>query len=251
MNIELKHLCGLSLACLLTASLPARADCRCDDGSVLSNNAAGCRDGSICHIIAEGITRFRTDDAASSGKNSTRANPAQRNQSARAKPAGICVQSPGISSDDFLYRCNDGSIRENNDCPDGNIGHLFKADSIACKQHDPNRPNRIALSEFIGKWNTWVPGAAYSVDDHVNNVRVNHTSLGSAAHLDLVISPNGTYVWKGIRGNWGTTNDDENPIVLYRAVDGHDWQVSILENWYGYLALSDATNSGIYYYGKR
>lgn len=251
MSIELKQLCSISLTCLLAAALPAWADCRCDDGTILGNNAGECRDGGICHLIAEEITHFKADNVVPSAQNSSRGTQAQRAQTAQTRSSRICTQLHGISSSDFLYRCNDGSIRENNDCPDGNIGHLFKADSIACKQHDTSHPNRIALSEFIGKWNTWVPGTAYSVDDYVNNVRVNHTSTGSAPHLDLVISPNGTYVWKGIRGTWGVTNDDENPIVLYRAVDGHDWQVSILENWYGYLALSDATNSGIYYYGKR
>lgn len=165
--------------------------------------------------------------------------------------ARLCAEAKKYVNEEFMYSCADGSVREDNNCSDGSFGHLFNPKSITCKQHDAKRPNRIAVAEFIGAWKLSVPGGVDVVDDYANDVRTTHIRHGSGVLNTLVINPNGTYEWKGVRGSWRETADDENPIRLYRGPDGHDWDVSILENWYGFLAVSEANNPGNYYHGQR
>lgn len=251
-----KHLWHGALAAgLLAAAGAAWADCKCDDGTVFRGGNGECKDGSICHLIdVPEVKPFNAEPVAPAAQQGG----AQPNNAARkdaaprdSKVASFCASAAKFTAEEFMYRCDDGSIREDNDCPDGSFGHLFSPKSITCKKHDAKRPNRIALPEFLGNWQTWVPGSVIITEDRVNNERRTRISRGTAAARDLAINANGTYVWKGIRGTWRETGDDENPIILYKGVDGHDWQVSILENWYGYLAVSDARNPGVYYYGKR
>lgn len=252
-----RNMSGGILAMALMAAQAAWADCRCDDGTVFRGGNGECKDGGICHLIAEQVTRFQAEEVKpfrAEGAKPSRgpeAKPAPLAQAARPNVASLCGKLPQGGLPQFLYRCDDGTIRDDNDCADGSMGHLFNAQAVTCKKHDAQNPNRIALAEFFGTWNTWVPGVAYSVDDHVNDVRINHVATGSAPVRDLVINANGTYTWKGKHGTWRETNNDADRIVLIKAMDGHDWNVSVLENWYGYLAISDATNNGIYYYGKR
>ncbi len=242
------------LAAALFTSGAAWAECRCSDGTTFPVNG-DCRDGSLCRIVAPEVTRFG-EEAAQPRQAPAPATPVQdaaatRQAAERKGAASFCASAAKHADQEFMYRCNDGSIREDNNCPDGNMGHLFSPKSITCKKHDARRPGRIALGEFMGAWQMDVPGSYSVVDDHINHVRITRIAHGSGTVGTLVIRQNGTYTWNGKRGTWRETADDVNPITLYNGPDGHDWQVSILENWYGLLAVSDARDPGIYYHGQR
>ena len=85
---------------------------------------------------------------------------------------------------------------------------------------------KVNLSYFIGSWKTHVPGATFTTPGEPGSgTDVQHTSAGSGSTGKLVIRANHTWRWQGKRGRWKRTGDADYPIVLIKAVDGHDWKV--------------------------
>lgn len=93
------------------------------------------------------------------------------------------------------------------------------------KGHCPND-----VGHLVGRWQTNVSGAAYTTEDAAGN-RYMHTSAGARAG-QLVINPNGTYVWAawgGKKGRW-VKGSKSWPIVLIDNQEHKKWGVACNES---------------------
>ena len=97
----------------------------------------------------------------------------------------------------------------------------------------------VNLSRFLGAWRTWVPGGTYVTPGTPGSgTDVLHTSAG-AKGTALVIKANHRWTWKGKTGAWKATGDSGYPLLLVRALDGHDWKVGVDVKHRGQIVIWD------------
>jgi hypothetical protein len=108
-------------------------------------------------------------------------------------------------------------------------------------------------ASLVGAWSTWVPGGAVRhgvAGDPALQVQV---ASGPASGATLRILAGGSWSWHGLSGRWQPTGDASYPIVLRRALNGHDWKVgaasaSVQQSQKAEIVLYDGFSS---YMGKR
>lgn len=124
-------------------------------------------------------------------------------------------------------------------CPDGSIP-LYVADEIkpyvppqpAARPGRPEPAERApakapaGLDYYFGVWRTNIPGAVWTSPSGYRGYDWLHVSAGAAAG-DLIIKPDGSYVWNsygGKSGRW-VAGDAEYPIVLIDTSENRRWRV--------------------------
>jgi len=79
---------------------------------------------------------------------------------------------------------------------------------------------------FFGVWRTRIPGAVWTSPSGYQGYDWLHVRTGASAG-DLIIKPDGTYVWNsygGKSGRW-VRGDAEFPVVLIDTVENRQWRV--------------------------
>ena len=81
---------------------------------------------------------------------------------------------------------------------------------------------------LFGRWRTRLPGAVWQAPSPVPGYDVLHVTTGARAG-DLLIRPDGTYVWQSYGGKSGRweRGDAEYPVVLVDAAEGKRWRVGL------------------------
>lgn len=102
-------------------------------------------------------------------------------------------------------------------------GTLKQYQSKSVKLNAPPPVRKRPVEWFVGAWATWVPGGTY--ERPAGNDMVQQVTSAGAAGRQLVVLANGTYRWGAIAGRWRRTGDAAYPILLQRALDGHDWKL--------------------------
>lgn len=114
-----------------------------------------------------------------------------------------------------------------------------------------HKPGKAAdLNSFFGVWRTNIPGAVWTSPSGYPGQDWLHVSAGAAAG-DLIIKPDGSYVWAsygGKSGRW-VKGDAEYPLVLIDTVENRRWRVGPDARQPGRLLIWDG--SAYYYHGRR
>lgn len=111
----------------------------------------------------------------------------------------------------------------------------------------PPKPNSSANSMFDRDWHLSIPGAVWTDDNIATDTSTLHVSAGSGSlpHV-LNISTDGTYMWKAydevIRGRWEHSDNVNYPIILQKAYEGKNWNVSLEK--YGLLLWDGESLAG-------
>jgi len=124
-------------------------------------------------------------------------------------------------------------------CPDGSIP-MFVADeikpyvppqSVQAASREPRRQelphsNSSDLNYYFGVWRTGIPGAVWTSPSGYRDREWLHVGAGVSAG-DLIIRPDGTYVWNSYGGKTGrwVRGDSEYPITLIDTVENRHWKV--------------------------
>jgi hypothetical protein len=152
-------------------------------------------------------------------------------------------------------------------CPNGDIP-MFVADEVrpytppqpAIERSD-QRQNRAAeaaanagnLDYYFGVWRTRIPGAVWTSPSGYQGYDWLHVSAGVSAG-DLIIKPNGTYVWAsygGKSGRWTRSGDAGYPIVLIDTVENRQWRVGIDPKHTGGRDIIVWDGGSFYYDGRK
>jgi hypothetical protein len=156
-------------------------------------------------------------------------------------------------------------------CPDGS-SPMFVADEIKpyappqpmVRPKQPSRPmpatpeerpqsNAAAnLNYYFGVWRTNIPGAVWTSPSGYQGREWLHVSAGAAAG-DLIIKPDGTYVWAsygGKRGRW-IAGDAEYPIVLIDTSENRKWRVGADAKHTGGRDIMIWDGNSFYYNGRK
>lgn len=149
-------------------------------------------------------------------------------------------------------------------CPNGDIP-MFVADEIKPYTPPPaiernvERQNRSAdaapgnLDYYFGVWRTRIPGAVWTSPSGYRGYDWLHVSAGVSAG-DLIIKPNGTYVWAsygGKSGRWTRSDDAGYPIVLIDTVENRQWKVGIDPKHTGGRDIIVWDGGSFYYDGRK
>lgn len=111
-----------------------------------------------------------------------------------------------------------------------------------------SKAKAVPLATFYGVWRTRVPGGAWITPGSPGSgTDVLHVSAG-AKGTALAIRANRSWLWKGKTGRWQPTGDAEYPLLLRRAVDGHDWKVGLDVHNRGRILIWDGYT---YFQGRR
>lgn len=108
------------------------------------------------------------------------------------------------------------------------------------------------LDYYFGVWRTAIPGAVWTSPSGYRGVEWLHVSTGVSAG-DLIIRPNGTYVWNsygGKAGRW-VDGDAEYPIVLIDTVENRRWKVGADPRHTGGRDIMVWDGNSIYYDGRK
>lgn len=110
-----------------------------------------------------------------------------------------------------------------------NQGCVIAGDWIKCPGQSPEFRHTFETPQFGRNWQLYVPPAAYTTENFVDNTRTLHTSVGAnLPDNTLKIAANGTYLWKAngrvMQGRWDQA--DENTLVLRNAYKGKDWSAT-------------------------
>lgn len=150
-------------------------------------------------------------------------------------------------------------------CPDGSIP-MYVADEIkpyvppqsvqtpsrAPKHNDLPISGSSDLNYYLGVWRTRIPGAVWTSPSGYRDHDWLHVSTGVSAG-DLIIRPNGTYVWNsygGKAGRW-VHGDSEYPIVLIDTVENRHWKVGADPKHTGGRDIMVWDGNSIYYDGRK
>lgn len=150
-------------------------------------------------------------------------------------------------------------------CPDGGIPR-YVADEVKPyvspqsaheagrppKQNDLPAANSSDLNYYFGVWRTRVPGAVWTSPSGYQGQDWLHVSAGVAAG-DLIIRPDGTYVWKsygGKAGRW-VRGDAGYPVVLIDTVENRRWKVGADPKHTGGRDIIVWDGNAIYYDGRK
>jgi hypothetical protein len=101
-------------------------------------------------------------------------------------------------------------------------------------------PSTAGLEFYFGVWRTRVPGAVWTSPSGYEGYDSQHTNVALAAG-DLLIKPDGTYVWNshgGKSGQW-VSGDSEHPLVLIDVVEHKRWSVGVDREHTENIVLSD------------
>lgn len=118
-------------------------------------------------------------------------------------------------------------------------------------------PNVLSMakadpSSLYGVWRTNIPGAVWTSPGTYNDWL--HVSTGVAVG-DLIIRPDGTYIWNsygGKSGNWTQTHGDSDyPIVLIDTVENKQWKVGVDPKHIGGRDIMIWDGNSIYYDGRK
>lgn len=97
------------------------------------------------------------------------------------------------------------------------------------KAPTPAQPAAAARpSALFGRWRTRIPGGVWQSPSPVPGYDVLNVSTGARAG-DLIIRPDGTYVWQSYGGKSGRwePGDAEHPVVLVDTSEGKRWRVRL------------------------
>lgn len=140
--------------------------------------------------------------------------------------------------------CGSQRVADNaRSCPNGDLP-MFVADEV--KPYAPpapgpaahaQRPGRAAAAEpgggagspeyYFGVWRTRIPGAVWTSPSGYQGYDWLHVRAGASAG-DLIIRPDGTYVWNsygGKSGRWVRGESAAFPVVLIDTAENRRWQV--------------------------
>jgi hypothetical protein len=162
-------------------------------------------------------------------------------------------------------------------CPDGS-SPMFVADEVKpyvsqpiarpdqprARQIPPSRPIPAApedrpqsnaganLNYFFGVWRTNVPGAVWTSPSGYQGREWLHVGAGAAAG-DLIIKPDGTYVWASYGGKTGRwiAGDAEWPIVLIDTSENRRWRVGADAKHIGGRDIMVWDGNSFYYNGRK
>lgn len=150
-------------------------------------------------------------------------------------------------------------------CPNGDMP-MFVADEV--KPYTPPQPAaerapqrqeravpaaRAGLDDYFGVWRTRIPGAVWTSPSGYRGYDWLHVSAGVSAG-DLIIRPNGTYVWAsygGKSGRWVRGDDPGYPIVLIDTVENRQWKVGIDPQHTGGRDIIVWDGNSFYYDGRK
>lgn len=138
---------------------------------------------------------------------------------------------------DSLRRCDDGSIP------------FYHSGSPPGGPPAPARAGVAAGKDALfGRWRTNVPGAVWQSPSSGGRDQL-HVSPGAVAG-DLVIYPDGRYVWNAYGGKSGRWRDGDAdyPIVLIDEGERKAWKVGLDDRHPGQIYVWDGY---VYYAGKR
>jgi hypothetical protein len=116
-----------------------------------------------------------------------------------------------------------------------------------------DRPQSNAnLNYFFGVWRTNIPGAVWTSPSGYQGRDWLHVSAGAAAG-DLIIKPNGTYVWASYGGKSGRwiAGDAEWPIVLIDTSENRKWRVGADAKHTGGRDIMIWDGNSFYYDGRK
>lgn len=101
-------------------------------------------------------------------------------------------------------------------------------------------PSTAGLGFYLGIWRTRVPGAVWASPSGYEGYDWQRTNVALAAG-DLLIKPDGTYVWNshgGKSGQWAP-GDAEHPLVLIDLAEHKRWSVGVDPKHKGNIVLWD------------
>ncbi len=184
----------------------------------------------------------------------------------------ICVLLPTLASGGQQY-CGQTPVADDlSRCPDGSIP-IFKATEIKVDKPAPRKviksdpppvvdehktppkppaPQKVDTDYFMGVWRTNVAGAVWESPSGYDGYNWLKVSAGLAVG-DLIIKPNGTYVWNsygGKTGNW-IKGDSDYPVILLDTVENRQWQLSIDPHHTGGRDITAWDGNAYYYDGRR
>ena len=157
-------------------------------------------------------------------------------------------------------------------CPDGGIP-MFVADEV--KPYTPpdlhtaptmapgsqrqSRPaqagqsgNAASPDYYFGVWRARIPGAVWSSPSGYQGYDWLHVRAGVSAG-DLIIRPDGTYVWNSYGGKAGRwmRGDAGHPVVLIDTVENRQWRVGAGPGRTGGREIIVWDGSSFHYDGRR
>lgn len=108
-------------------------------------------------------------------------------------------------------------------------------------------------SYFFGVWRTNVPGAVWTSPSGYQGYDWLHARAGVSAG-DLIIRPNGTYVWNsygGKSGRWVRGDSPEFPVVLIDTVENRRWVIGVDPKHTGGRDIVVWDGNSFYYDGRK
>ncbi|HWP12843.1 MAG TPA: hypothetical protein VNN06_13540 [Ramlibacter sp.] len=109
------------------------------------------------------------------------------------------------------------------------------------------------LNYYFGVWRTNIPGAVWTSPSGYQGREWLHVSAGAAAG-DLIIKPDGTYVWNsygGKSGRWISAADAVYPIVLIDTSENRRWKVGADPKHTGGRDIMIWDGNSFYYNGRK
>lgn len=166
--------------------------------------------------------------------------------------------------------CGNQRVADNvRSCPNGDIP-MFVADEVKpytppqpAVEHRPERQGQASNANpsgadasspdyFFGVWRTRIPGAVWTSPSGYQGYDWLHVRAGVSAG-DLIIKPNGTYVWNsygGKAGRW-VRGDSAYPIVLIDTVENRQWRVGADPKRIGGRDIIVWDGNSFYYDGRK
>lgn len=188
--------------------------------------------------------------------------------------AGVLALPPGALAGQ--YKCGTVKVPETTrSCPDGSIP-IYAADEVQVDppaRPEPSRPapaprrpaapsspatggsaaKASGLDTFFGVWRTRIPGAVWTSPSGYDRYDWLHVAAGVSVG-DLIIRPDGTYVWNsygGKSGRWEKGDSAEWPIVLIDTVENRRWVVGVDPNHTGGRDIVVWDGNAFSYDGRR
>jgi hypothetical protein len=133
--------------------------------------------------------------------------------------------------------------------------HIQPSRPIPATPESRPQPNANAssnLNYYFGVWRTNIPGAVWTSPSGYQGREWLHVGAGAAAG-DLIIKPDGTYVWAsygGKSGRW-VAGDAEYPIVLIDTSENRRWRVGADAKHTGGRDIMIWDGNSYYYNGRK
>lgn len=152
----------------------------------------------------------------------------------------------GIVVSNDLRRCSDGGIPVYSSEP------IAKPAPPATPAPRPALAAAAGLNYFFGVWRTSIPGAVWASPSGYPGQSWLHVSAGLAVG-DLIIKPDGSYLWNsygGKKGRW-EHGDAEYPLVLIDTMERRRWKVGVDPKRTGGRDIVIWDGNAYYYDGRR